>query len=108
VNIIRIEEKKDGVAYAGLADPERFAEAEEKALFVAIATATEIVAAELARERFEGAMSAMAKLRSPVDLFFEKVTVNAPDPLLRKNRLLLLSQIREVLHKLADFSKIEG
>ncbi|MEK7869601.1 MAG: hypothetical protein AAB271_04650 [Nitrospirota bacterium] len=34
--------------------------------------------------------------------------VNAPEPDLRKNRLLLLSRIREGLAAVADFSKIEG
>ena len=40
--------------------------------------------------------------------FFEKVLVNAEDPLLRRNRLLLLARLREALSQVADFSKIEG
>jgi glycyl-tRNA synthetase beta chain len=36
------------------------------------------------------------------------VTVNDKDPALRRNRLLLLSQLRATLHLVADFSKIEG
>jgi glycyl-tRNA synthetase beta chain len=108
VNILKIEEKKEGTFYDGLPDPEALQQPEEKALFTAIATASELVAAELERERFEGAMRAMAELRAPVDRFFDRVTVNAEDPMLRRNRLLLLSQIRDTLHKVADFSKIEG
>jgi len=50
----------------------------------------------------------MAKLRPPVDAFFDKVIVNAPEPELRRNRLLLLSRLRATLHLVADFSKIEG
>ena len=53
-------------------------------------------------------MRAMSRLRAPVDAFFEKVTVNAADPKLRENRLKLLSEIREAMHTVADFSKIEG
>jgi len=34
--------------------------------------------------------------------------VNAPEPELRRNRLLLLSRLRATLHLVADFSKIEG
>ena len=51
---------------------------------------------------------AMAELREPVDAFFDNVTVNCEDPALRRNRLLMLSQIRSTLDRVADFSKIEG
>jgi len=53
-------------------------------------------------------MEAMASLRAPVDLFFDKVTVNADDPDIRANRLRLLSQFRSTLGRIADFSRIEG
>ena len=53
-------------------------------------------------------MLALAKLRAPVDAFFDKVTVNAPDAALRENRLKLLAQIRSATLEVADFSKIEG
>ncbi len=35
----------------------------------------------------------MATLRAPLDAFFDKVTVNAPEPELRRNRLRLLNQV---------------
>jgi len=50
----------------------------------------------------------MARLRAPVDAFFEGVTVNSDDPALRANRLRLLSRIGDTLERVADFSKIEG
>jgi glycyl-tRNA synthetase beta chain len=53
-------------------------------------------------------MQSLARLRRPVDEFFEKVTVNDPDPALRENRLRLLSRIRAVMNQVADFSQIEG
>jgi glycyl-tRNA synthetase beta chain len=108
VNIVKAEEKKDKTTYEGEPDPKLFAEPEEIALFKEMAEARELIAAELAHERFTEAMIAMARLRGPVDAFFEKVTVNAPDPALRQNRLLLLSRLRASLHAVADFSKIEG
>ena len=37
-----------------------------------------------------------------------EVTVNAEDTALRSNRLNLLSEIRDSLDRIADFSKIEG
>ena len=54
------------------------------------------------------AMAALAGLRAPVDGFFDAVTVNAEDAALRANRLRLLARIRETLHRVADFSAIQG
>ena len=62
----------------------------------------------LEAEEFAGAMAALARLRVPVDEFFGNVTVNTDDRELRANRLRLLSQIRDTLNRVADFSKIEG
>jgi len=107
-NILKAEEKKDGTVYAGEPDPDAFTLPEEKAMFVELAAASELVAAELERERFGEAMGVMARLRRHVDAFFEKVTVNDKDAARRKNRLLLLSLLRATLHQVADFSKIEG
>jgi glycyl-tRNA synthetase beta chain len=52
-------------------------------------------------------MAALARLRGPVDLFFDKILVNAPEPA-RANRLKLLDEIREATRAVADFSRIEG
>ncbi|HRJ70448.1 MAG TPA: hypothetical protein PK812_12675, partial [Beijerinckiaceae bacterium] len=59
-------------------------------------------------EDFTAAMAAMARLRGPVDAFFDKVLVNAADPVLRLNRLRLLSDLRRATHNVADFSKVGG
>lgn len=108
VNIIRIEEKKDGVAYTGEPDIKLLQQDEEKALAQAIVTAFADAGAALGKEDFGAAMSAMAKLRPAVDAFFDKVTVNADDKALRENRLKLLNKIREATRAVADFSRIEG
>jgi glycyl-tRNA synthetase beta chain len=108
VNIVRIEEKRDGCSYRGEPDTGRFELLEERSLFAALGTSHEIILEEIGRERFEEAMRIMAQLREPVDRFFEKVTVNAPDPALRENRLLLLSRLRDVMQATADFSRIDG
>ena len=107
-NILRIEEKKDSKSYSGAPDAKLLADAEEKSLAEAIATAKKEASAAVAKEDFAGAMSAMAKLRPKVDAFFEKVTVNVDDKALRENRLKLLNEIREATRAVADFSKIEG
>ncbi len=57
---------------------------------------------------FEDAMEALSSLRAPVDLFFEKVTVNAPDPELRLNRLRLLARLRRAVNEVADLSRVAG
>ena len=43
---------------------------------------------------YTAALKSLAPLKTPVDAFFEKVTVNAPDPRIRENRLRMLSEIR--------------
>jgi glycyl-tRNA synthetase beta chain len=107
-NILRIEEKKDAKSYDGPADPSLLALSEESALAEALATARAAVEPAIAREDFGAAMGALARLRAPVDAFFDKVTVNSDDPAQRANRLRLLSRIRATLGIVADFSKIEG
>lgn len=107
-NILKAEEKKDKTTFEGSPDPDALVLAEEKALFVELSTAADLVKAEIERERFVEAMGVMSRLRAPVDAFFDKVTVNDKDAGLRKNRLLLLSRLRATLHLAADFSKIEG
>jgi glycyl-tRNA synthetase beta chain len=107
-NILRDEEKKDKRSFSGAPDAALLKEAEEKALSAAILRAEDEVAAALKSENFAAAMTAMAKLRAPVDAFFEKVTVNADDKALRENRLKLLDRIRKATLSVADFSRIEG
>lgn len=107
-NIVRIEEKKDGTSYAGLADEAGLREPEEIALHRALADIREAAAHGLKAERYAEVMGALARLRQPVDSFFDKVTVNAEDAALRINRLRLLAGIGAAMGDVADFGKIEG
>jgi glycyl-tRNA synthetase beta chain len=110
-NILKIEEKKDKKEkgeYRSAPDTSALAQTEENALHGALLSAQESVAKLLEREDFAGAMGEMAKLREPVDRFFDKVTVNDSDPKRRENRLKLLAQIVATAHQVADFSKVEG
>jgi len=111
-NILKAEEKKDGEgAFAGSPDLHLIADAgliEEKALAVALAQATPKAEAAVAAEDYEGAMAALAEIRPAVDAFFDKVTVNDPDPALRANRLKLLNQLRQATRAVADFDRIAG
>jgi len=107
-SIIRIEEKKDGREYTGTPEPKLYSQPEEKALAQAIDSAKTAATRAVEKEDFAAAMTAMAKLRPHVDAFFDKVTVNVDDKLLRENRLKLLNEIRAATRAVADFSRIEG
>ncbi|NVK20656.1 MAG: glycine--tRNA ligase subunit beta [Methylocystaceae bacterium] len=107
-NIVRIEEKKDGVEYKDAVDASLLEVDEEKQLFEKLEPVMGTLDAALKEENFTRAMAALASLRGPVDAFFDKVTVNCDSPNVRVNRLRLLSQIGRALDGLADFSKLEG
>jgi glycyl-tRNA synthetase beta chain len=105
-NILRIEERKGG-PFNGDPTPNLYREPAEFALDQAL-TACGGVSRLLDEEAYGSAMSTLAGLRSPLDAFFENVTVNAPEPELRHNRLRLLAQVRSIMDQIADFSRIEG
>jgi len=107
-NIVRIEERKDKISYDGDVDTALLRAGEERALLEGLASADNAIQTSIGREDFAGAMAALARLRPPVDAFFDKVTVNCDDSTLRANRLKLLARIRAALGGVADFSKIEG
>jgi glycyl-tRNA synthetase beta chain len=107
-NILKIEEKKDNCRYSGLPEKAQLFKGEEKALHLAVSQAEANAKKAVEAEDFTAAMGHIAKLRGPVDAFFDKVTVNDPNPSYRENRLRLLNRIREATLAVADFSKIEG
>lgn len=107
-NIVRIEEKKDQVAYDDQIDQALLMEEPEKDLFQVLRKSTESIKTDLKEHNFEGPMTVLSDLRPYIDKFFDQVTVNCEDPNLRLNRLKLLSLIRNTLNQVADFSKLEG
>ncbi|WP_337846461.1 glycine--tRNA ligase subunit beta [Sphingomonas sp.] len=80
----------------------------EAALIAALDAAEPKAAAAVEAEDFEGAMAALATLRAPIDAFFADVTVNDADKDKRAARLALLARMRDAVHRVADFGKIEG
>ena len=107
INILRIEEKKDGIRYDGVPDQNLMINF-ERHLWGTIQS-TIVDAGEFVREeKFDEAMESLSTLRTAVDEFFDTITVNVDDPMLRANRLKLLNQIRAATLEIADFSKIEG
>lgn len=107
-NIVAIEEKKDGASFDGDIDVDKLAQDEERALVDGLGESAERANVAIGDEKYVEAMEAMSTLRAPVDLFFDKVTVNADDADIRANRLRLLSQFRSTLGQIADFSRIES
>ena len=106
-NIRRIEDKKDG-PHTGPTDPALLTEPAERALAQALDIARPTIATHIAHEAFADAMTALAALRPALDAFFVAVTVNAPDPAVRQNRLRLLSRVGAAMALAADFTRIEG
>ena len=80
----------------------------EKALMDALAKSEPAASRAIEDEDFSAAMAALAALRAPIDRFFEEVTVNADEENKRAHRLDLLARFRAAVHKVADFSRIEG
>jgi glycyl-tRNA synthetase beta chain len=114
-NILAAEEKKGkGLSEAELTKGYDAAvlgqnpQVAEQALLAALTKIGPLARDAVEKEQFETAMTALAGLRAPLDLFFEQVLVNDKDEQVRRNRLLLLTQIRDALGAVADFSKIEG
>lgn len=107
-NILRAEEKKGllptGMVQTGLPNqPEA-----ETTLAFAVGAARTAVEAALETEDFAAAMTALARLRAPVDRFFDDVLVNSDVAAERENRLKLLGQVRDVMGQVADFGQIAG
>lgn len=107
-NILMQAEEKDGVEYSYGADIKFAEDPAEKDLFNALDTAEAQIAPAMAAEGFGDAMAAMATLRAPIDRFFTDVQVNSESQIIRRNRLNMLSRIRQICSSVADLTKIEG
>ncbi len=108
VNILVDEENRDSTTFFAGFDSSLGSQSAELELATTVESTNNSVVTSLAANDYAGAVAALAKLREPVDAFFEQVLVNDPDPEIRKNRLNLLARLRDTMHMVADFSKIEG
>ncbi|MCC5984915.1 MAG: glycine--tRNA ligase subunit beta [Rhodobacteraceae bacterium] len=107
-NILTQAEEQDGVEYSFGPDPKLAEGLEETALFAALDEAEAAIAPAMQAEDFAAAMAAMARLRAPIDAFFEAVQINADNAILRRNRLNLLHRIRAACLQVADLTRLEG
>lgn len=79
-------------------------EAAELALRKALAESHKALHIAVADNDYPQALSNLAKLRDPVDTFFDNVLVNTDDPTVRLNRLALLQELRDQFLKIADLA----
>ncbi|HZX32429.1 MAG TPA: glycine--tRNA ligase subunit beta [Rhodocyclaceae bacterium] len=78
----------------------------EKALFDKVTHITPLVKSHVAAEGYTEALRELATVREAVDTFFDQVMVNVDEPLLRGNRLGLLTALFEQLNAVADISRL--
>jgi glycyl-tRNA synthetase beta chain len=102
VNII----KKADLPAKKKVDEKLFEHESEKALYSAYKDLKGKVSNHLAKGHFDRALREIAKLRDPVDAFFDGVMVMSKEKKIRNNRLSLLGLISDLFGLFADFSKI--
>lgn len=81
-----------------------FGHAEEQTLLDSLRLVSDRIDPLLANRDYTAAMQAMAALKEPVDAFFDQVMVMADDDSVRRNRLALLTQLRNLFLNVADIS----
>jgi glycyl-tRNA synthetase beta chain len=88
--------------------PGRFVHLAERELHAALADIAPAVDTALAQRRYADALSLLARLRAPIDIFFDQVMVMDEDLALRHNRLALLRRIQMAFAAVADLSRLPG
>ncbi len=102
-NILR---KAENESLPAQPDPGLFEHAEEHQLYDELIAAEAIAEPLFATRSYTDALAHLARLRTPVDAFFDAVMVMAEDPALRRNRLALLARMRESFLRVADLSAL--
>jgi len=95
------EDAVDGEVNQGLLN-----EAAEKALHLALNTVVPKANSSFERGDYTASLQELAKLKGPVDDFFDHVMVNVEDEKVRVNRLALLAQLHGAMNRVADISKL--
>ncbi|HEY6545577.1 MAG TPA: glycine--tRNA ligase subunit beta, partial [Dokdonella sp.] len=103
-NILR----QAGVSTPGSIDPALLEAGAERELADALAAAQSDGAPLLAARDYVGLLTRLARLREPVDRYFDAVMVMADDEAVRANRLALLGRLRNLFLQVADISLLPG
>jgi glycyl-tRNA synthetase beta chain len=88
--------------------PEAFRESQEKDLYQALTQLDGKVHGAAEKADYAGGLKALAQLQKPVDAFFDKVMVLAPEEALRANRVALLRRLDKLCRSIADISCLPG
>jgi len=96
--------KKDSASGEPSAD--LLVEPKEKDLYAALGEVGREVENAARARRYEDALAQLAKLRAPIDAFFDSVMVLVEDEAVRKNRLRLLGRIVDRIQAIADLSRL--
>ncbi|WP_373047927.1 glycine--tRNA ligase subunit beta [Vulgatibacter sp.] len=88
-------------------DPQLFEKDAERVLFKSFLAARKQVDERLQVDDYAAVLRDFTSLQRPLDQFFTDVMVMAEDPKVRDNRLRLLSEVRELFGRVADFGKMD-
>lgn len=106
-NLVRAEEKKQNAQFRKAPAEKLFRDSQEQTLYRALRQAHGEIGFALTDEDYSTAMAALARLRTPLDEFFNHVHVMTDDTKVQQNRLCLLHQIASAPARIADFALIE-
>ena len=81
-------------------------ENEEKLLFKSLNETSKKIREFVKARDYDRALSILINLKEPIDLFFEKIMVNADDDAIKKNRHNLLIQLYKEMNCVANISKL--
>ncbi len=104
-NILKKAEEAGG-AEAAPVDPALLREPAERALFDAMQATVPQADAQFEASDYTASLQTLARLRAPVDAFFDSVMVNADQPELRRNRQRLLKALHQAMNRVADLSRL--
>lgn len=79
----------------------------EQQLFAELKSCRGVVQECIQGSDYDASLEAMAKLKAPIDAFFDSVLVMDKDDSVRRNRLALLTHIHDLFSRVGDFRKIQ-
>ena len=104
-NILAAEEK-DKTSFDAVVNETLFENEYEKDLWNCLENAKKEIHDHLIDGQYESAMQKFGTMKETLFAFFDNVMINSDNADIRKNRLSLLVNIRNIAHDLADFSKL--
>ena len=100
--------KKNTQALSNSVDTGLLTETAENQLYAALQSSLDEIEPLLAKADYTNALCKLASLREPIDNFFDKVMVMADDEAIRRNRLSLLNNLRQLFLRIADLSRLQS